>query len=100
MDKIIPKDANNKFPLRLVFIDFREPLFELVRVMEQGIIKYKERSWKKLNTKKYKKQIIEATFRHIYAHIEGEKNSDDFNCNHLAHAICNLLFLLSFSLEE
>jgi hypothetical protein len=43
---------------------------------------------------------IDAGFRHFAAYAGGEKNDSETGLSHLAHAMCCMLFLLSFDLGE
>ena len=69
---------------------------EFVRVLTFGANKYAPDNWKKVDTFRY----IAALGRHINAWRKGEKNDKETNIHHLAHAMCNIMFLLSRELEE
>lgn len=95
-DFIKADDGKTKWSL----IPFRE-LEQVAIVLENGAKKYKIDNWKKCDdVTRYK----DALMRHVIAYISGEK-IDDVNdggdgLSHLAHAICNCLFLMYFDNEE
>lgn len=65
---------------------------ELAKVRMFGVEKYKERdSWKKVEPfSRYEA----AALRHLIAYLEGEKNDKESGLSHLAHVMCNCMFLL------
>ena len=70
-----------------------EHLEEVVRVLMKGAEKYGKDNWKKCDdTNRYK----DALMRHIVSYNKGEKNDHEDGLPHLAHAICNCLFLMYF----
>ncbi len=72
-------------------------LREVVKVLEYGATKYKEKdNWKKVNKDLYK----DALWRHWVAYQLGEKNDPETGLSHLAHLLCDGLFLLWFDLKE
>lgn len=77
-----------------------EQLEDVVRVLMNGAEKYSRDNWKKCDdVNRYK----DALMRHVVSYIEGEKfdkGKDGDNLHHLAHAICNCLFLLWFDKKE
>lgn len=73
-------------------------LAEVVDVLTYGARKYAPDNWKKVPDAR--NRYIDATFRHFTAYISGEKNDSETGLNHLAHAICCLLFLLAFDKGE
>lgn len=71
-----------------------EQLEDTVRVLMKGAEKYSRDNWKKCDDiNRYK----DALMRHVTAYIKGEERDPDDNLPHLAHAICNCLFLQWFS---
>lgn len=95
-DFIKADDGKTKWTL----IPFRE-LEQVAIVLENGAKKYKIDNWKNCDdVTRYK----DALMRHVVSYISGEK-IDDVNdggdgLSHLAHAICNCLFLMYFDNEE
>lgn len=74
-----------------------EQLEEVVKVLMNGAKKYSRDNWKKCDdTNRYK----DALERHVVSYIKGEKKDAEDNLSHLAHAICNCLFLMYFDKEE
>lgn len=70
---------------------------DVVKVLMNGAKKYKIDNWKKCDdVKRYK----DALMRHVVSYIKGEKVDDvdkgGDGLPHLAHAICNCLFLMWF----
>jgi hypothetical protein len=73
-------------------------LSQVVDVLTYGAKKYAPDNWKKVPNAR--QRYIDAGFRHFTAYAAGEKNDSETGKSHLAHAICCLLFLLSFELGE
>ena len=70
-----------------------EQLEDTVRVLMKGAEKYSRDNWKKGDdVNRYK----DALMRHVTAYIKGEERDPEDNLPHLAHAICNCLFLQYF----
>lgn len=73
-----------------------EQLEDVVRVLMKGAEKYERDNWKKCDDiNRYKDSLM----RHVTAYIEGNKFDSEpggDNLHHLAHAICNCLFILYF----
>ena len=71
-----------------------EQLEDVVRVLMAGAKKYSRDNWKKCDDiNRYKDSLM----RHVTAYIEGNKFDSGLggdNYHHLAHAICNCLFIL------
>ena len=68
----------------------------VVQVMMFGAKKYSVDNWKHCNPQDYK----EACMRHLTAFFNGEWLDQESNLPHLAHLICNALFLLWFKDNE
>ena len=74
-----------------------EEMEDVVKVLMNGAKKYSAGNWRKCNdVGRYK----DALMRHVVSYIKGEKidNTDrgGDGLPHLAHAICNCLFLMWF----
>ena len=70
-----------------------EQLEDVVRVLMNGAKKYSKDNWKKCDdVTRYK----DALMRHVVAYCKGEALDPEDNLSHLAHAICNCLFLQWF----
>ena len=87
--KFIKKDSGK---LKWSLLPFEE-LKDVVKVLMHGAEKYSVNNWKKCDdTNRYK----DALMRHVIAYVSGEKTDEEFGLSHLAHAICNCLFLMWF----
>lgn len=82
----------NTGKLRYSMVD---PLFltELTKVLEFGAQKYDRDNWKK--GLKYQ-SVIDSVERHLIAFRNNEDVDDESGCLHLAHAACNLMFLINY----
>lgn len=70
-------------------------LAEVVKVFTKGAVKYAPYNW--LKGMNYCR-IYDAAQRHMNSWFMGEQNDPEMGTNHLANAIVNLLFLLTFEL--
>ena len=73
-----------------------------VDVLTVGAQKYERDNWKKVPDSK--RRYFDAMQRHIWAWKEGEQNDPETGRNHLAHALCCLMFLyehdILYSVDE
>lgn len=70
---------------------------QVVEILQFGKEKYGENNWQKCeDTKRYE----DALMRHVVAYMSGNKKDDESGKSHLAHAICNCLFLMHFDDNE
>jgi len=75
--------------------DLVPPEFEeVVQVLTFGSVKYDDRNWE--NGITYGR-CFAATLRHLWQWWRGEETDPESNISHLAHAGCNILFLLAFT---
>lgn len=81
---------------RLDLLPF-EALEEIGKVMHSGAVKYGDYNWKQ--GMKWSR-LLAALLRHIFAWAIGEDNDKETGRSHLAHAACNLLFLLTYELLD
>lgn len=70
-----------------------QPLLEIAKVLDYGASKYAPHNWTK--GIKYSR-VLSAAQRHMLAWNEGESVDPETGISHLAHAACNLLFLLDY----
>lgn len=70
---------------------------EVVRVLTFGATKYADRNWEK--GIKYGR-LIAATLRHIFSWMRGERNDPESGIHHLAHAACDIIFLLTYEIRK
>ena len=71
-------------------------LDEVVKVLTYGANKYDRFNWEHVEAIRYQA----AALRHISSYQQGEKFDPETGINHLAHAICSLLFLIEFDNKE
>lgn len=69
---------------------------ELVRVLTYGSKKYAARNWERGQTWS---TPYASCMRHLQAWHSGEDRDPESGLLHLAHAVCNLFFLLAFQLR-
>lgn len=72
-----------------------EAVEEIAKVLEFGAKKYARDNWKAGTGFKYTR-IIASLLRHIYAYLRGEDNDPESGLSHMAHAGCNVMFLLYY----
>lgn len=65
-------------------------LEQVLMVLEFGAKKYSRDNWKHIEPARYEK----AAMRHLISYITGELNDPETGRSHLAHLICNTLFLM------
>lgn len=88
------KHDDGKVPLNLISNYAME---ELAKVLQFGTIKYNPWNWAKgLEFSR----VIAATKRHIAAWENRDDLDGESKINHLAHAMCNLSFLLDYQARE
>lgn len=63
---------------------------QVVEILEFGAKKYSRDNWKHVEPERYKK----AAFRHLISYASGQKEDSESGKSHLAHLICNALFLM------
>jgi hypothetical protein len=73
-------------------------LKDVVDVLTYGAKKYAPDNWKIVPNAR--QRYIDAGFRHFTSYANGEKNDCETGMNHLAHAICCMLFLIAFDKDE
>ena len=90
------KDDGGKLRWSLLPFELME---DVIKVLMNGAKKYGDDNWKKCDdTKRY----VDALMRHVTAYTKGQKNDTGKGGDglpHLAHAICNCLFLMHFDKE-
>jgi hypothetical protein len=85
------KNDQGKLPIDLIPI---RPLLDLAAVLQFGAKTYDPNNWRKgfLFSRTYA-----AAQRHLLAWHSGINNDPDSGQSHLAHALCNIVFLLEFT---
>lgn len=86
------KHDQGKLDWSLLPIDSVE---EILRVLEFGKRKYAAWNWASNGGFKYSR-LYRSLLRHIFAWWRGEDNDPETGLSHLAHAGCNILFLLYY----
>ena len=71
-----------------------DPIIDVGKVLTYGAKKYSERNWEKGLAWS---RCYGAALRHLLAWHKGETTDPETGLNHLAHAACEILFLLEFS---
>lgn len=89
-DQAIKADSEK---IRLELLPVR-PLLDVGKVLTFGAKKYEARNWEKgfAWSRPYA-----AALRHLFAWWSGETYDKETGLNHLAHALCEIMFLLEFS---
>lgn len=88
------KHDEGKYPLHLLPVEVLE---EVSRVLDFGSRKYQDWNW----AKGFKwSRLYSASLRHLFAHMRGEDKDPETGISHLAHATCNLLFLMYHELHK
>lgn len=86
------KADKNKLDWSLLPMEALEPVVE---VLEFGKTKYSAWNWSEGSGFKWTR-VSSATLRHIFAWMKGEDLDPETHKSHLAHAVCNLIFLLYY----
>ena len=71
---------------------------QVVEVLTHGAVKYAPDNWK--HVEDGRDRYFAALLRHIHAHRMGDVLDPESGLTHLAHAACNLLFLMHFEQQE
>ena len=84
-----------KFDQEKVQYHYMSPIAidKLNKVLSFGARKYSAHNWRGGIAWS---RVIGAAFRHIFSWLNGETNDPETGLNHLAHAMCCLMFLLEF----
>jgi hypothetical protein len=89
------KFDSNKARPTLLLKSMPDAVQEVIDVLELGARKYAPDNWKKVENARYE----DAELRHKLARFSGEKYDPETKKYHLAHEICNLMFLLQKEME-
>lgn len=89
------KYDNDKVEYSLLPTGVLQPV---LRVLGFGAKKYSKENWKHVENSH--ERYYNAAMRHLTSWWEGEKKDPETGENHLAHAVCCLLFLLWFDNKD
>lgn len=70
-----------------------EQLKDVVKVLMLGAKKYSPDNWKRCDDVDHYKDTL---MRHVISYVSGDETDEESGHSHLAHAICNCLFLMWF----
>lgn len=73
-------------------------LRETVKVLTFGAEKYEPDNWRRVPDGH--RRYFDAAQRHLWAYKEGEKIDPESGVNHLAHALCCIMFMLDLDEQE
>ena len=83
------KEKEGKVPLSLIPTF---PLMEIGRVLQYGSQKYEPNLWR--TQPMSHRHRVDAVMRHLLVFNEGEDLDPESGLSHLAHALCQLMFLV------
>lgn len=89
---------HNQDKLRVDLIP-TELIEEVAKVLTFGAKKYAPNNWKGF-TKQQQDEIVGSLLRHILEYQKGNKLDNESDLHHLAHAACNIAFILYFENKE
>lgn len=99
MDQQKALDKGTKFDAGKPSVDLidRGALVELAKVLDFGAKKYSAHNWR--SGIKWSR-IVASLLRHTLAFNDGEDNDPETGLSHIAHAMCNCMFLLNYIKEH
>ena len=77
-----------------------EPIVELIRVLEKGAVKYAPNNWKKFTKAEADENCYDSMMRHIQQWRLGQTHDEETGLHHMAHIMCNAMFILWHSINE
>lgn len=89
------KFDNGKTPYEL--IDWKA-IEELAEILQFGANKYGPNNWQQLDNAP--DRYFSATMRHLLAYRSGESVDPETGRSHLAHLLCNVMFLRHFERKQ
>lgn len=66
---------------------------DVAKVLGYGAKKYGDHNWRMVD--RLEDRYFAAAMRHMSAYRQGQKCDPETGINHLAHAMCSLMFLLA-----
>lgn len=76
-----------------------ESVEQINQVLEFGAKKYSAHNWKEGKGFSYTR-VLNSLLRHVFSYIRGEDRDPETGLSHLAHAGCNVLFLLYYEIHK
>ena len=73
-----------------------EAVEEINKVLAFGAQKYAAHNWQQGTGFKYTR-VLNSLLRHVFAYMRGEDLDPESGLSHMAHAGCNVLFLLHYN---
>ena len=90
------KFNSGKVRMSLMTRTLIKPLYAIASVLTYGAMKYLPNNWQGVDPESYE----DALDRHLAEWRAGEAVDSDTGLHHLAHAGCNVLFLLWFEIKD
>lgn len=72
-----------------------EAVEEINKVLEFGANKYAAHNWQQGEGFRYTR-VLNSLLRHVFAYMRGEDLDPESGLSHMAHAGCNVLFILYY----
>ena len=87
--------SGNKYDASKPRVDLldRKALVQMARVLGAGASKYGDSNWRGGLAWS---RTLGALLRHVLAFQDGEDKDPETGCSHIAHAMCNCMFLLNY----
>lgn len=76
--------------LQIELESFNKCIEQLCEIITYGAKKYKPNNWQNVERERY----VAAYIRHYVAYLNGEDLDQESGFHHLAHAMCNAMFIL------
>ena len=92
------KYDDDKTRMDLLMGGCAKSLEQVAKVLTFGAKKYNDDNWRLVPDAQ--KRYHAALHRHLNAYYQGNKLDDETGLSHLAHALCCLLFLLEFEVQN
>ena len=101
MRELAKRTNDGKLPFDLI-----DPLLDegVAEVLQFGADKYAPNNWKlSINSSDHHQFVqdrLGSLMRHLSEYRKGSYNDNETGLTHLAHAACNLMFLMRYDMEE
>jgi hypothetical protein len=97
-EEVVAMRYNEGKPQLGYLLHYPHALEALVKVLEQGAVKYEALNWKKGN--KPDSEYLDACMRHLFKHLTEGPHDADIGVMHLAQAVWNLLTLIELNMQD